>query len=125
MTTERSVWYLAHPVAPDARFSYEENMSHVLHMAKLCWDEGFRVFVPWHTLCLIMPDSDPKLRAIGLEFDCDLVKMTGRMILSGHKISSGMRQELDALETLKEWYCIDGTDMHDSRFIQQIGRAHV
>jgi hypothetical protein len=47
-----------------------------------------------------MPDSDPEYRRIGLEVDCDLAKMTGLMIMTGHKVSSGMQKELEAVKTV-------------------------
>lgn len=112
--TNKSVWYLSHPVAPDDRFTFEQNMQHVLHMAKLCYEEGFRVYVPWHTLCLILPEDDGPNRAIGLEVDCELSKMTGLMIATGHKWSRGMTAELHAMGP--EGIVINGVDKHDAHF---------
>lgn len=114
--TQKSVWYLSHPVAPDSHYTYEQNMAHALHMVKLCYDEGFRVYIPWHSLCLVMPDSNPEFRRIGLEVDCELAKLTGLMILTGHRMSSGMQAEMEALLTRKDAFWIDGIGLHDKRF---------
>src|SRR5688572_12850205 len=88
-TIKMPVWYLSHPLAPDDRFSFNENMNHVLHMMKLCLGEGYRVIAPYHTLCLIEDETD-ETRVRGLEIDCSVAADLGYMILCGHKMSSGM-----------------------------------
>lgn len=115
-TTPRTIWYLAHPVAPDDRFTYEQNLAHVVHLLRVCYEEGFRVYAPWHTICLGLPDSDPEFRRIGLEVDCELVRLTGHLILCGHRLSSGMQQELNALLAVPGNVYLDGVGLNDDEF---------
>lgn len=120
LVTPTSVWYLAHPVAGDERFTYDQNLEHVLKIAFLCFEEGFRVYVPWYAMCLIMPDSNPEYRRIGLEVDCELARLTGLMIQTGHKLSSGMQQELDALNMEPETICINCIGANDQEIRDQL-----
>lgn len=89
---------MAHPIAPDDRFTYEQNMQHILDMMQFFYVEcGIRVIAPYHTMCLVLPDDQPEFRRIGLEVDLVVVRALGRLILAGHKISSGMKDELVAV----------------------------
>jgi hypothetical protein len=108
-----AVWYMAHPVAPDEKYDFAQNMAHVLHMMRLCFDEEFRVITPYHTHCLVLDDTNAAHRAMGLEIDCQIVRMLGVMILAGHKISRGMQIELDVLREGPSNYWIDLTGMSD------------
>lgn len=94
---DKEVWYLAHPIATDNRFTYEENLAHVLHMTKLFFDHGLRTVAPYYAMCLVMPDTDPAYREIGLEVDCAVVARMKNMVLCGHKMSRGMTMEYEAL----------------------------
>lgn len=94
--TREKVWYLSHPLAPDERYTFEENMEHVKIMLRMCFDEGFRVIAPYHTICLCLDDNNPEHRKIGLETDCSVAYALGRIILTGHKVSRGMSCEVYA-----------------------------
>lgn len=104
-TINEKVWYLAHPLAPDDKFNFQQNMDHVVHMMRLCFDEGFRVVAPYHTICLALDDDNLEHRRIGLESDCYVVKRLGRIIFTGHKMSSGMAQEQKSWEEAIIEYC--------------------
>lgn len=91
-----TVWYMAHPLASDESYTRERNMEHVLHMVRLFFSEGIRVVAPYHTIMLVLDDHNPDHRRIGLETDLAVVEKLGRVILCGHKISRGMRFELEA-----------------------------
>lgn len=93
-TIDEPVWYLAHPLASDGRYSYQQNMDHAVKMVRLFYDCGVRVICPWHTLCLALDDTNLEHRRIGLEVDCNVVRSLGRIIMVGHKVSSGMECEL-------------------------------
>jgi hypothetical protein len=93
----REVWYLAHPVSPDQRFSFDDNMAHVLKVARICHDAGFKVCVPWYADCLYLDDTNAEHRAAGLAMDVALAAQLGRIILVGHRLSGGMSKETDAV----------------------------
>lgn len=94
------VWYLAHPLATDELYTYDQNMEHVVTTLRfLIRDCKLRVMAPYHTMCLALDDADDEERRIGLETDLTIVRQTNRVILAGHKISSGMTDEL--LATVK------------------------
>lgn len=95
--SHEKVWYLSHPLAADEKFSFEENMADVLRVMRLCFDEGFRVIAPYHTICLCLDDDNAEHRRIGLETDCTVAYQLGRIIMSGHKTSRGMSCEFDAV----------------------------
>lgn len=99
------VWYLSHPLAPDDRYTFQENMDHTLKMMRLCFDEGFRVIAPYHTMCLVLDENNIEHRRIGLETDCRVANLLGRIILTGHKLSKGMQCELDAVVKCIDDYC--------------------
>lgn len=109
-----AVWYLSHPLAPDDRYTFEQNMAHVLHMMRLCFEEGFRVVTPYHTHCLVLDDTNMQHRKMGLEIDCQIARMLGLMILTGHKISKGMQTELGALKQGPSNFWIDLTGLSDA-----------
>lgn len=96
-TSDTEVWYLAHPVAPDPIRTYQENLSDVAVWMRICFEEGFRVIAPYHTICLALDDENQEHRRIGLETDIYVAKKLGKIILSGHKLSSGMREEANAI----------------------------
>lgn len=116
------VWYLAHPIAPDARFTYEQNIAHVVHMIKLCYKAGVRVIAPYHTLCMAFEDSNPEERRVGLEVDCEIVRRLRRLILVGHKVSSGMLQERIALHK-NSGVEIDLTNLSDDEVFHQLSNS--
>lgn len=91
-TIDTPVWYLSHPLAADEKYTFQQNMDHTLHMLELCLSEGIRAIVPYHSLCLLGEETEDS-RRIGLEIDCYVAQRLGRIILAGHKISSGMRNE--------------------------------
>lgn len=93
----RPIWYLAHPVSPDARFTFEQNMAHALVVARIADDVGFKVCLPWYADCLYHDDSNASHRADGLAMDVEIARLVGRIMLVGHRISSGMQAELAAV----------------------------
>ena len=108
------VWYLAHPVAPDDRYTYEQNMAHTLKVIGILMDAGVRVVAPWHTLCLCLDESNPDNRRLGLEIDCYVASALKRIILTGHKVSHGMKQEVQAIAKLgEEGWIIDVVGVSD------------
>jgi hypothetical protein len=101
------VWFLAHPVAGDERYTYENNMGmhcetvfpdtgHVIKCLRMCYSAGFHAIAPYYELCLALDDSNSDDRAAGMLTGLTLIKGLGRLILAGHKIASGMEQEVAA-----------------------------
>jgi hypothetical protein len=87
------VWYLSHPLAPDDKFTFQQNMDHVIHLMRICYEEGVMVIAPYHTICLALDDDNPRWRRMGLECDCNMARLMGYVLLTGHKLSSGMNHE--------------------------------
>lgn len=92
---EHTVYYLSHPLAPDDRFTFEQNMDHVIHLVRLFFEEGYMVIAPYHTICLALDDANDEWRRLGLECDCNVARKLGNMMLTGHKLSSGMNNEFE------------------------------
>lgn len=99
---EHTVYYLSHPLAPDDRFTFDENMAHVVHLMRIFFDEGWMVIAPYHTICLALPDANDEYRRLGLECDCNMARMMGNMVLTGHKLSSGMKHEMEQAMACKK-----------------------
>jgi hypothetical protein len=92
---EHIVWYLSHPLAGDEQYDFAQNMAHVVKLLRICYEEGVMAIAPYHTICLALDDDDPKWRRMGLECDCNIARMMGYVLLTGHKCSSGMRHEAE------------------------------
>lgn len=90
---DAGIWYLAHPVASDGHSSLKENLIHTLEVSKIVWDAGFRIIAPWHTHCLFLDDTDKEHREAGMEVNRSIVRVCRGVILTGHKLSSGMLEE--------------------------------
>jgi hypothetical protein len=89
------LFYLAHPVAPDDLRGLSDNLAHTEKVAKILHDVGFEVICNWYLDVTILDDADPGIRERGLGRDFNLIiALKGNMILTGHKISSGMEAEL-------------------------------
>lgn len=98
--SEQPVFYMAHPVASDNSYSIDQNLSHIIEMIYFFYTKcKVRVVAPYHTLCLTLDNKVPENLKVGLEVDCAIVKSLRRLILVGHKLSSGMKDEqLAAME---------------------------
>jgi len=96
---KRSVWYLAHPLKPDEQYTVEQNMAHVVHMTRLFFEEGVYVCTPYHTCMLALDDTNLKHRAMGIEMDKAVLTKLNRIILVGHKVTVGMREELELIHS--------------------------
>ena len=94
------VWYMAHPIAPDERYTFQQNMDHVLEMLHFFLVNGVYVIAPYHTMCLVLPDDNPEYRKLGLAVDVEVVQSIGSVVMVGHKVSSGMKQEEEACNEL-------------------------
>jgi hypothetical protein len=92
-TRSHKLFYLAHPLAPDDKYTFEQNMEHVVWVMRECYDAGIYVVAPYHTVSLALAENNLEHRRIGLEVDCNLVRKLDGLILTGHKLSSGMQVE--------------------------------
>lgn len=88
------LYYVAHPVAADTEYTYEENLEHALWCYRQVLNAGYAAFMPWHTMLLVAPDGDVHWRARGIKLDCLTVARFDGIILTGHKLSGGMQREL-------------------------------
>lgn len=91
------VWYLSHPLAADDKYTFEQNVAHCKKMVRLCLDCGYRVIAPYLTLVEVLDENNTEHRRIGLEIDCSVAYSLGRIILCGHKMSRGMREEYESV----------------------------
>lgn len=98
MSTEIQVWYLAHPVRGDGIYTQTENMAHVLKLIRTLYESNLYVIAPWFVDLAVFDDSDPEQRARGLMVDSYVAAKLGRIVLTGHRLSSGMETELRAVE---------------------------
>lgn len=98
------VWFLAHPVAGDEKYSYDDNIGsneeetvgHIIQCLTMCFRAGLYAIAPYHTLCLALDDADENDRTMGTITGLSLIRSLKRVILSGHKISRGMEAEVAA-----------------------------
>lgn len=106
------VWYLAHPVASDGRFTLEQNLAHVLKILPIFVDAGVHVLCPWYAAVACLDDKNPSHRRLMLEADIACAQALGRVLLTGHKISRGMELEAQACSS-KKWINLVGiSDAH-------------
>lgn len=88
------IYYLAHPVRPDSQFTEKQNLEDVIQIQKLLWDCGVWTIIPWYTNVLIRPNT------VNIDeylvFDEECVRRCDGIILSGHRLSDGMKAELKA-----------------------------
>lgn len=96
--SKEPVWYLSHPIAPDTSFTFEQNIAHVKHIMRLFYDAGVRVVAPYLSIMEVLDEENLEHRRIGLEVDCVVAQKLRYFILSGHKLSSGMKTEYEALD---------------------------
>jgi hypothetical protein len=95
-TRVHKIFYLGHPLAPDDKYTFEQNMEHVVWVMRECYDAGIYVVAPYHTICLALDDESLEYRRIGLEVDCNVVRKLDGLLLTGHKLSKGMIVERTA-----------------------------
>src|SRR5947208_2104557 len=88
-TRIHKIFYLAHPLAPDDQFTFDENMEHVVWVMRECYDAGIYVVAPYHTISLALDEDSLEHHRIGLEIDCTLIPKLDGLILTGHKRSRG------------------------------------
>ena len=92
---KNKLYYLAHPVGPDAEHSYEFNIADGEDWWRSLLRAGFNVDAPWLGLCHTLDDFDPVDRKIGMEIDKKVLERLDGIILTGHIVSSGMQAEWD------------------------------
>lgn len=98
------VFYLSHPLQADDKMTFQANVDHAKRMMRVCFDEGFRVIAPYLSIIEVLDDDNLEHRRVGLETDCYVAHQLGRIIMTGHKLSSGMSCELDAVQSrVNEW----------------------
>lgn len=110
--TERKVWYLAHPLKPDEKFTVEQNMEHVVRLTRIFFDHGIYVCTPYHTCMLALDDTNIEHRRMGIEMDNIVLRRLNKIILVGHKLSYGMAEELKLVQS-QEGEVRDLTEISD------------
>ena len=99
------IWYLAHPARSDEHYTVVENLAHVVKIQQTLLEAGIITIAPWYSWVVLYKDSAPdEVLSVMLELDKEVIRrLEGRVILAGHRLSPGMRGELD--ETLSLPYC--------------------
>lgn len=110
------VWYMAHPVAPDDKYTLAQNMDHVVHLTRLFFDEGVYVCTPYHSCIMALDDNNIQHRRMGIEMDFTVLRKLERVICVGHKLSSGMEAELNLIKAMNgSWLNLVGFDDYTLR----------
>lgn len=100
MSNRKMVFYVAHPVTTDARFTLDDNLSNVehwIHWLTLAHPEI--VFIaPWvaEVRAFRNENVDASFYDRVLSDDEEVVRHCDGIILTGGKVSTGMRRELGA-----------------------------
>jgi hypothetical protein len=91
------VWYLAHPVSGDEVSTINNNMNKVLDFLYVLRSIGIHAQAPYYAdLAAGIDDKDPVVRRASM--DANLRCLAGGydgLILCGHKMSAGMREEYE------------------------------
>ena len=95
------LYYLTHPVRGDEHFSEEENLAHALKVQKILFEAGLNVVNPWFTYPTLYPDviDDADLTRF-IALDREAARRIGHIVQTGHRVSSGMRMEADAVREI-------------------------
>lgn len=93
-TVDKPVWYLSHPIAPDSHMTMEQNIDDTKEWVEFFWRHNIRVIAPYLLIIELLNDEE-QFRVPGLEADVALCRKMGRIFLTGHKFSSGMRHEYE------------------------------
>lgn len=107
----RTVWYLAHPVNGDDEYTNEGNMKHIIELMQFFLENDVYVVAPYYAQCVAFPESNDERREQGLAIDCVTVQKLGALMLTGHKVSTGMRVELDALLSISPYALVNLTGL--------------
>lgn len=97
----QAVWYLAHPIKGDEKYTVQQNMDHIVHLTKLFYECGIYVVAPYHTVMLALDDNKQEHRRMGMEANHAALAKLGKLLLVGHKLSEGMKGELQLVVDLR------------------------
>jgi hypothetical protein len=92
------LWYLAHPVRTDEYYSESENLEHALQVQQILHEKaGLMVINSWHSFCKIHENTPITIELMKKMFEIDsiVVEHCDGIILTGHRLSSGMQHELN------------------------------
>lgn len=93
------LFYLAHPVAADELHGVEDNLAHTLKMLRMVHEAGISVICPWFADIKAFDDTTYETRKTRMVVQKTLLLLCGgNIILTGHKLSSGMEEELDVVQ---------------------------
>lgn len=102
--------YTAHPVAPDGTNTTERNLEKIREIEEEIVKSNVAIVSPWSSLCRVTDDSVPEEREFGIKYCLDTMRMfklvadkLGKPMelwVYGHKISGGMRQEIELAREL-------------------------
>lgn len=103
------VWYLAHPIKPDDKYTVQQNLDHVVHLTRLFFECGIYVAAPYHTVMLALDDDNLEHRRMGIEADLVVLAGLKHILLVGHKMSEGMKEEFKLIVDLRgDWMNLVG-----------------
>lgn len=100
------LWYLAAPLRPESPFaksngerllwineSYKTNLHDARSMARALVRAGHCISAPWLWSATELADQDDGQRAAGISANLECLERCDGIVLVGHRISPGMREE--------------------------------
>jgi hypothetical protein len=111
------IYYLAHPVKGDEKYTTEQNLQHALIVQSILWEGGYATIMPWWTYCEVYGAGIPgKTLEKFLQMDVETLRRCDGLILVGHRISHGMRVEANAADDA-DMTVIDLTGIPDDEIL--------
>jgi hypothetical protein len=103
--------YTCHPVAHDEHFSTQQNLDSIDNIERRITNNGnFAIISPWSSLCRVTEDANPEERKTGIDYNLHTLRVfklisdkLGKPLelwVYGHKISKGMREEIELAKEL-------------------------
>jgi hypothetical protein len=87
-------------VSPVENETIESNLASTRRYLRALHRAGIAAAAPWYPEVLIYDDSAPEEREAGLQRDCAVAKLFPMIITVGSRLSSGMKREVDAVESV-------------------------
>lgn len=84
--------YMAHPMGSATKAGLEGNLARAKRWFTWCVSEEVAVIADWIIYGEVWDDFDPKLRAIGLTHDDEMIRRCDEFWMVGGRISAGMER---------------------------------
>jgi hypothetical protein len=116
-----NVWFLAHPIAPDEKYKLMDNLFHIEKLVRMCFRAGLLVVAPYYLTCLALDDRIVSDRELGMRANDGVILRLGRLLLTGHRLSSGMNHEAQLMVRAgHDTAIMDLIGVRDDDFVQAL-----